>query len=99
VTDRVAVAWLVAELLFGLTPVRATGEPKFTPSTTNCTAPVGATVEPPELSVTVAVKVTDWPKVDGFSDDCTVVIVAAAVTVWPPVSEPVLFEKSPSPLT
>jgi hypothetical protein len=69
VTESVAVAWLVAELLLLLAPVRVTGEPKLTPSTTNCTAPVGAAVEPAELSVTVAVKVTDWPKTDGVCDD------------------------------
>ena len=55
----------------------ATAEPKFVPSTTNCTVPVGVPVLPLELSATVAVKVTDWPKVDGLTEDVTVVVVDA----------------------
>jgi hypothetical protein len=31
----------------------------------------------PILEVTVAVKITDCPKVDGFGDDVSVVVVAA----------------------
>jgi len=77
----VEVDWLAAVLLLLLAGVRATGEPKLLPSTTNCTAPVGACVDPVELSVTVAVKVTDWPTTDGFEEDETVVEVAAGFTV------------------
>ena len=33
------------------------------------------------LAVTAAVNVTDWPNTDGFSDDDTAVVVAAALTV------------------
>jgi hypothetical protein len=41
------------------------------------TVPVG--VGPPE-EVTVAVKVTDWPNVDGFSDE-VILVDAVAATV------------------
>ena len=37
------------------------------------TVPVGT----PPLEMTVAVKVTDWPKVDGFREEMTNVEVAA----------------------
>ena len=37
---------------------RLTGPPKFNPSTTNCTLPVGVVVP---AAVTVAVNVTAWP--------------------------------------
>jgi hypothetical protein len=57
--DREAVGSLVAVLLVLFAPERATGEPKLLPSTTNCTEPVGAPVEPAEVLLTVAVKVTD----------------------------------------
>ena len=56
----VLVVFLVAVLL-SVPGVKATGEPKFCPSTTNCTEPVGAAVEPEPVLVTVAVKLTDWP--------------------------------------
>lgn len=74
---KVAVAWLIAVLLVGLAPVSGTGVPKGDPSTTNCTEPVGCAVEPAELSVTVAVKVTDWPKIEGFEEETTAVVVLA----------------------
>lgn len=40
----------------------------------NETVPDGV---PGELLLTVAVKVTDWPVVDGFADDATAVVVVA----------------------
>jgi hypothetical protein len=43
------------------------------PSAVNVTVPVGV---PPPVEVTVAVKVTDWPNVDGFSDDTNELVVA-----------------------
>jgi hypothetical protein len=55
----------VAALLVALPLERATGLPKFVPSTWNRTVPVAA------LGVTVAVKVTDCPYVDGFTDEVT----------------------------
>ena len=56
----------------------------------NKTLPVGV----PEAAVTVAVNVTICPKSDGFADDATVVVVAAAVTVS--VFEPVLAARKSS---
>jgi hypothetical protein len=51
------------------------------PSMTNCTFPEG--VPPPgAFAVTVAVKVTLWPRIDGFRLDTTVVVVSALLTVW-----------------
>jgi hypothetical protein len=51
------------------------------PSMTNCTFPEG--VPPPgAFAVTVAVKVTLWPKIDGFKLDATAVVVSALLTVW-----------------
>ena len=41
----------------------------FAPSR-NVTVPVGV----PDVDVTVAVNVTDWPKVDGLSDEVTDVV-------------------------
>jgi hypothetical protein len=42
---------------------------------------VGWAVEPAELSITVAVKVTDCPNTEGFADEVTAVVVLAAFTV------------------
>ena len=76
-TDNVAVAALVAVLVVLEAPAKGTGEPKLTPSTTNWTEPVGCAMEPAELSVTVAVKVTGTPKTAGLEDELTVVVVEA----------------------
>ena len=40
------------------------------PPSLNCTVPVGG---PPNVAVTVALKVTDWWNEDGLTDDATVV--------------------------
>jgi hypothetical protein len=45
----------------------------------NVTVPVGVP-EPGEVTVTIAVKVTDWPKTDGFTEELTAVVVAALFT-------------------
>ena len=45
------------------------------------TVPVGVPV-PGELAVTVAVKVTDWRCIEGFSDDVTALVVPALLTTW-----------------
>jgi hypothetical protein len=71
----------VAVLLLLLVPVKATGDPKFTPSTTNCTEPEGCPVEPADVLVTVVVKVTAWPNTDGLAEGVTVVVVVAGLTV------------------
>jgi hypothetical protein len=38
-------------------------------------------LEPADVSVTVAVKVTDWPKTEGLTEELTAVAVVAGVTV------------------
>ena len=57
------------------------------------TVPVGV---PGEVLATVAVKVTDWPAVDGFNEEARVVVVGAALTVWMSAAE-VLVAKVVSP--
>jgi hypothetical protein len=57
------------------------------------TDPVGV---PLNSGVTVAVKVTDCPKVEGFSDETTDVVVLALLTVWDSAFD-VLAEKFESP--
>ena len=59
--------------------------------------PVGVPA-PGLVTLTVAVKVTFWPKVEGLGDEDTEVLVEAWFTVWPPVSVPVLELKPLSPL-
>jgi hypothetical protein len=68
---RLAVAPLVAVPLLSVT-----GAPKLIPSIANCTVPVG--VPAPD---TIAVNVTLCPKVDGFTDDVTVVVVVPLLIV------------------
>jgi hypothetical protein len=55
------------------------------PLEVNPTVPVGD--DPP---LTVAVKVTDWPTVDGFRFDATAVVVTPLLTTWPPLNVPLL---------
>jgi hypothetical protein len=74
-----------------LPPLTAAVPKGVTPSK-NCTVPVG-----PEEGLTVAVKVTCCPKVDGFSDDVSVVVVLAALTVCGTAAD-VLPVKLASPL-
>ena len=67
------------------------------PPSRNVTVPVGVPV-PGATGETVAVKVTDWPKTEGFADEVTAVVVSALLTTCGlPVSEPVLPLKFPSP--
>ena len=75
--------------------VTLTGEPKFVPSTANCTVPPLSNV--PEPATTAAVKVTAWPKAEGFAEELTVVVVLALLTIWPPLSVPLLPAKVVSP--
>ncbi len=65
------VAWPVASRL----PL-----PRVLVPSRNVTVPVGVPV-PGGFTVTVAVKVTDWPKTDGLTDDVSVVVVAAPPTL------------------
>ena len=60
--------------------LRVTGEPRLLPPSLNCTVPVGV----PELggaAKTVAVKVTAWPKDEGFADDETPVELPSGFSV------------------
>jgi hypothetical protein len=68
-TARVAIAPLLTEAL-APEPDSCTAAPKGTPSIENWTEPVG--VAAPVVSVTVAVNVTDCPKVDGLAEEVTV---------------------------
>jgi hypothetical protein len=54
--------------------------PRVNVPSRNMTVPVGVPV-PGGFTVTVAVKVTDWPKTDGLGDDVSVVVVAAPPTL------------------
>ena len=60
------------------------------------TFPVGVPA-PGEFAVTTAVKVTNWPEVEGLSDEVKLVVVEAWLTVWPTNWE-VLAGKVVSPL-
>ena len=60
------------------TPPDSVPEPIVAAPSLNVTVPVG--VPAPEL--TVAVKVTLWPKTDGLAEEVRAVEVAAPLTVW-----------------
>ena len=75
-TDSAAVCSIAWPLVS-----RATGEPEFAPSITNCTEPVG-TANDGAFADTVAVKVTFWPRMAGVVSEVTVVVVSAALTSW-----------------
>lgn len=79
------------------TPPLSVPVPIGLPPSRNVTVPVGVPV-PGATADTVAVKVTDWPKADGFRDEVTVVVVSALLTTCGlPVNDPVLPLKLPSP--
>jgi hypothetical protein len=84
--DVVNVAWPELRVLV------ATGMP---PSL-KMTVPVGVPVLG-DVAVTVAVKVTDWPKTEGLADEAIAVVVLALLTVCVRVDE-LLELKLPSPL-
>ena len=71
-------------------------EPSVLVPSLNVTVPVETAV-PGALATTVAVNVTDWPLIDGFCDEITVVVVASLFTVWVK-GEAVLALKLESPL-
>ena len=68
--DSVDVVTVAMPLLLS-GPVPNVVEPSL-----NVTVPVGVPA-PGETTVTVAVKVTPWPNVDGFGDEFSVVVVLA----------------------
>jgi hypothetical protein len=54
--------------------------PKVVVPSLKVTVPVGFPL-PGATALTVAVKVTDWPKTDGLAEEVTVVVVSALPTV------------------
>ena len=56
-------------------------EPMALPLSKNWTDPV-AVPAPGETGATVAVKVTDCPKSEGFTEDVNAVVVLALLTTW-----------------
>ena len=67
------------EVLNVATPLafKAIGAPRFVPLSLNCAVPLGV----PAPDVTVAVKVTLWPKLDGFTEASSAVAVLAFAIV------------------
>src|SRR5579863_3608931 len=77
------MVWLAtasAEVEKVATPPLSVPLPMELPPSRNVTVPVGVPV-PGATAETVAVKVTDWPKTEGFTDDVTVVDVLALTIV------------------
>ena len=74
-------------------PLRVTGEPRLAPPSWNCTVPVGVAELPATL--TVAVKVTACPEMEGLVEAATTVFVPAWFTACATV--PLLLRKLPSP--
>ena len=60
--------------------LKVTGLPVATPSTLNCTVPVGKSV--PELGATVAVNVTDSINAEGLAELDIKVAVPTTFTTW-----------------
>ena len=78
------IVWLPAarvEILRIACPVlpTATGLPNGVPLSLKVTVPVGMPAPGP-FAVTVAVKVTVWPKTDGAGEAATIVVVASCLT-------------------
>ena len=70
--------------------------PRLVAPSKNVTVPLGVPA-PGGITETIAVKVTDWPSTDGFTEELTVVLVDALFTVWV-IGLLVLGTKLPSPL-
>ena len=83
--EVVKVAWPEA--------LRATPEARIVAPSVKSTVPVVTGLPP---LVTVAVNVTDWPTVDGLTEDVSTVAVAARCTTW--VTEPLLGWNAGVPL-
>src|SRR5260370_243972 len=89
--DRDEVVYVACPL------VRVWGPPSAEAPSINCTVPVG-TPAPGSTGATVAVKVTDWPELDGFTEEVPAALVLALLTTCGlPVSDPVLPLKLLSP--
>src|ERR1039458_9841995 len=91
VVVNVATPPLNVPLPIGVPPSRKVTDPVGPVIGTVGAAPGGTTA-------TVAVKVTDWPRLEGFSDEVTAVVVSALLTTCGlPVNAPELPTKFASP--
>jgi len=63
------------------TPPLKVPVPRVVAPSLKVTVPVGVP-EPGDAAATVAVKVTDWPNVLGFTLEVTAVVVPALLTTW-----------------
>ena len=77
-------------------PLTIWGAPRTDAPSMNWTVPIGVAVliADPEVLAILAVNVTDCPKIDGFTEEVTVVEVGAGRTIWLRVPE--LPPKPPS---
>ena len=75
-TPKLVIAAEVAE-----PEVKVIAEPMALPLSKNWTVPV-AVPAPGVVVATVAVKVTDCPKTEGFTEDVNAVVVLALFTTW-----------------
>src|SRR5579871_2648450 len=66
--------------------------PRFVDPSKKVTVPVGVTLNP--SPVAVAVKVTDWPKLEGFTDEVSVVVVGARLVLRSTATEPGAFPQT-----
>src|SRR5260370_40815005 len=67
------------------------------PSLNVTVSPLATLPVPGELTVTVAVNVTDWPKTDGLTEDASAVVVLAGFTTRDNTEEDVLARKVTAP--
>jgi hypothetical protein len=94
---RVWLPTASAEVVNVACPPLSVPVPIGLPPSKKVIVPVGVPV-PGATGETVAVKATDWPKTEGFTDEVTVVVVLALLTTSGlPVTEPTLALKFPSP--
>src|SRR5262245_4694639 len=95
-TDRV----LVVKVAVSVAVLVRVPVPMDGPEARRVRVPVGLAAAwlPGALTVTVAVKVTDWSEIVGLVPDVTVVVVLALLSVWPMEAEAGLALKLPSPL-
>ena len=76
-------------------PLVRVAVPRLAAPSRKVTVPVGVPA-PGATALTVAVKVTDWPNVDGLVEEATVVVELAWLTVWV-IDADVLVVKLASP--
>lgn len=86
-----------ADVVNVATPPLSVPLPIGLPASKNVTVPV-AVPAPGAVTEIVAVKVTAWPEIEGFTEEVTTDAVLALLTTCGfPVSDPVLPLKFPSP--